>query len=211
MVKIILASLLAFTDVAPPPAAAPVGPTASPAAQVAMSDLELPIEVPRAAIESAIEGLLVDGDPNGTLYTQSGIGIKHGTAEVTIVRAGAVGVSVQGDGSLDVVIPLEVKARLDLQLWRIKHHDTLNGRLTVRGTIRADVTPEWRLSTRTSLAFTWDHKPTLHGISLGSFTEGLVQAELDRFSAAIDATVLQRVDLRRRAELALPPRVRSRR
>ena len=193
----LLLVLLILTFGAPgEPAAPPVAPVGGPEAQPAQrSDVALPIEISIDAVDRMFAG----GDHGGLLYEKSGIEVPHGALELKIRRAGALTVAVASDGSLDVRLPVKVHARVDLKLGWIKHHEDLEGALTVHGKLRVDVAPDRPPRLRTALDFTWVQAPSKRilgkiDVSLGTLAGGVVREQLDRLAARIDDTARERVE-----------------
>lgn len=183
----------------------------------AITDINVPVEIAVRDLEQVLNGQFAGGNSEGQLFLASGIPIHPGTAQVEVLRRGALSLEVSPGGVIRIALPIRINARGDwetpkrvsidggffrtsFKTIQIKHHEEATADLTLRAAITLEVGPAWTVRTQTHFSFTWDQKPVLNfgpfSISLGGIAGRHIDKLLADAAPRLDEAIAQRVPLR---------------
>ena len=160
------------------------------------SNITLPVSLPVSEINN-----LINQSVKGVLYEdQSYTDNNNDQFKVRVEKQGNIAIKALSNNRLMISVPLKVWAEKGYGTLGYYMYQDTNFNLIMNFITSLAVTPDWKLSTKTTTAgFVWTQKPVLdYGkvkIPIASFIESVLKEQQNKFTTVIDQQIKSQFNL----------------
>ena len=160
------------------------------------SNITLPVSLPVSEINN-----LINQSVKGVLYEdQSYTDNNNDQFKVRVEKQGNIAIKALSNNRLMISVPLKVWAEKGYGTLGYYVYQDTNFNLIMNFITSLAVTPDWKLSTKTTTAgFVWTQKPVLdYGkvkIPIASFIESVLKEQQNKFTTVIDQQIKSQFNL----------------
>ena len=160
------------------------------------SNITLPVSLPVSEINN-----LINQSVKGVLYEdQSYTDNNNDQFKVRVEKQGNIAIKALSNNRLMISVPLKIWAEKGYGTLGYYMYQDTNFNLIMNFITSLAVTPDWKLSTKTTTAgFVWTQKPVLdYGkvkIPIASFIESVLKEQQNKFTTVIDQQIKSQFNL----------------